>query len=189
MSQLFDKAKIIGNVNPDRFLAEIADYPELWSEITIRQDYKDSAHKDTESIFLRWSKGLNVSSAFNELTAIDYPAATKLKNCYKLAQEVGRLVEATELGKVIIAKLKPNGFITKHSDMGVYADKFERFHVVLKSKEGNSFDIAEESFKMNEGEIWVINHKQEHSVVNNSSSDRIHLIIDCVAPNYRKDRP
>ena len=33
---------------------------------------------------------------------------------------------------------------------------------------------------MKQGEIWEINNQEEHSVVNDSIFDRIHLIIDWI---------
>ena len=50
------------------------------------------------------------------------------------------------------------------------------------------------TIKLFEGEIWEINNKRTHSVVNSGDSARIHLISDWVLPGERcccgkKQRP
>lgn len=162
--------------------------PELWNEISTRQDYPGSAHLDTESIFLRWCKGLDVEAAFTEIPAFDFPAMGKLPEARELINETLQLAGATELGRVLIVSLRAGGKILPHADEGAYADHYERFHIVLESEEGNIFNCGNESERMRPGELWCFNHKTKHEAWNHSANPRIHLIIDAVAPKYRKER-
>lgn len=167
--------------------------PELWKQITARQTTPGSPHTDTESIFLRWCKMDSLMSVFTEIPAFDWSAYDELPEAREIVDRVLREVGAKELGRVLIAKLEPNGFITPHADEGDYADHYERFHVVLKSAKGNEFFSETDahnwhSEEMLTGELWWFNHKDRHCVHNGSSEPRIHLIVDAVAPEYRRQR-
>lgn len=165
----------------------------LFDQITGRQDTPGSPHGDTKAIFLRWSKELTVHAAFNDLEAVDFPAFSELPEARELVAEVVKLVGATKLGRVLITSLKPNGVIHPHADEGAVADHYERFHVVLKSESGNFFHSQVSKFEtehvfMKEGEVWWFNHKRPHWLKNNSECERIHLIVDAVAPQFRRER-
>lgn len=175
-------------LNVSKLLSAIKAQPSLFSEITGRQDYEGSAHKDTQSIFLRWCKGLSVDSAFSEIPAFDFPAMGKLPEAQELINYAVRRVGARQLGRVLIASLRPGGTIVPHADEGAYADYYERFHIALQSDEGNWFRCEDEAVFMAAGDLWCFNHKAEHQVRNYSDRDRIHLIIDMVAPQFRSER-
>lgn len=165
----------------------------LFDKITGRQDTPGSPHSDTKAIFLRWCKDLTVEAVFNDLEAVDREEFSEISEAREIVAEVVKTVGATKLGRVLITTLKPNGSILPHADEGAVADHYERFHVVLKSEPGNFFysQISKSSgeyLHMKAGEVWWFNHKRPHWLENNSEQDRIHLIIDAVAPKYRRER-
>lgn len=177
------------DISVGRLMHKINQHPELWAQITARQDTPGSPHKDTESIVLRWAEDQSISAVFNDVRAVDYPAAEVLM------PEVGRVMQALMhgidpeqklmLGRVLIVKLKPGGCITPHMDEGYYADFYDRFHVVLSSARGSAFVVGNEKRAFNQGEAFWFNHKREHTAVNDSSEDRIHLIADVRSPKHR----
>lgn len=166
---------------------------ELWSQIVARQLTPGSPHRDTETIFLRWSEKLSVDTVFTDLKAVDYPAFDKLPEARALVTQVLNTIEADALARVILVKLKPGGVITPHSDEGPYADCYERFHLAVTGNPACWFSVAlsahaAEQVCMQPGELWWFNHKREHVYVNSGDTDRIHLIVDCIAPKYRRER-
>jgi Aspartyl/Asparaginyl beta-hydroxylase len=165
----------------------LARQPELWLDETTRQDYAGSAHKDTQSIFLRWCKSLDVNAAFTEIPAFDLSAMGKLREAHELINYTIHRAGGLQLGRVLIVSLRSGGVITPHSDEGVYADYYERFHIALKSEDCH-FYCGDESVQMKTGELWWFNHKETHQVKNLGTEDRLHLIIDMVAPNFRRER-
>ena len=40
---------------------------------------------------------------------------------------------------------------------------------------------------MNEGECWYLNVNRPHRVANHGTSDRIHLVIDCVVNDWLRE--
>ncbi len=172
-------------------LEAIARKPELWRDITARQSTPGSAHKYTESIFLRWARELTIEACFNDIEAVNYPALGELPEALPLIADVIDRVDGGKLGRVLITSLAPGGTISKHSDEGAVADHYERFHICLQSDEGNTFSASidqAETVRMRPGQLWWFNHKAEHWLANHSTRPRLHLIIDVVAPKYRRER-
>lgn len=179
---------LASGLDVSKLAAEIASQPDLFDEVTDRQDYPGSAHRDSKTIFLRWCKGLDVKSAFSEIPAFDFPAMGKLATARELINYAIHRAGAQQLGRVLVVSLRPGGVVTPHADEGAYADFYERFHIVLKSEPGNIFRCEDETVEMKTGDLWCFNHKTEHEVRNMSDSNRIHLIIDMVAPEFRRER-
>lgn len=174
--------------------AAIEARPELWGEITDRQSYPGSAHRDTEAVFLRWCAGRDAISAFTDLQSVEYRAMHVLhREAWPLLDAVYAAVGGRELGRAMVVNLKPGGSITPHADEGAYADTFERFHVPLRSGADCFFHVAGEresyeTVRMRPGELWWFNHKQTHWVGNVSHEPRWNLIVDIKAPAYRRER-
>lgn len=160
----------------------------LWREVTLRQDLAGSPHKDTECIFLRWCADQSLEAAFTDLEAVDYPALLRIPEFRSAIGYVAGEVEGRRLGRAIVTKLKAHGSIDLHADEGDYADHYERFHLILKSDGECKFHCGLEEVSMMPGELWWFDHKKEHMVINHGDQERIHLIVDVVAPNYRQER-
>lgn len=186
-------AKITEGIEVLPLLQRLETQPELWDEITARQDTPGSPHSSTRTIFLRWSKEMSLEAVFNSTEAVDYPALSKLPEAQGIIREVMDAVGSGELGRVLIVELGPWAAVDKHADTGVYADHFERFHVPLAHSDGSVFYVEDtpgcgQYAHMRAGEVFWFNHKKEHFAVNDSDFTRIHMIIDCVAPKYRRER-
>lgn len=167
-------------------LDALAAQPSLWDEITVRQAAPGSPHHDTECIWLRGPRDITLDTVFNELRAVDYPSMHELAQAvYPLVAPVLREIGSTQLGRVLIVKLKPGGVIDPHEDTGRYAKAYSRFHLVLTSAPGNTFTCDNQTVHMQPGELWWFNHRGEHSVRNDSDTDRIHLIFDAQVPGFQ----
>lgn len=175
-------------------LTELASHKALWSLHSERQTTPGSPHVDTQTIVLLGPQdGLTADAAFNCLQTKEFEGWQALRECRILTSIVWDLVYAGRPGRVMVVKLKPGGFITPHADEGVYADTFERFHLSLDSLPGNVFysetrEGCGEFVHMRPGELWWFNHKRSHHVCNMSDLPRLHLIVDCVASAYRRER-
>lgn len=160
--------------------------PELWDEITVRQEAPGSPHHDTRCIWLRGPREITLDSVFNDLRSVDYLSMGELaESVYPLVAPILRQLGSTALGRVMIVELKPGGYIDAHEDQGKYAKTFSRFHLVLSSDPGNTFTCEGESVHMAPGELWWFNHRGEHKVRNDSATPRIHIIFDAVVPGIQ----
>jgi hypothetical protein len=193
-NKFFNFRKIAENIDVSALIKKLDEHPELWHENTLRQNYPGSAHKDTECILVRWTKEVTLDAAFNDLKVVHMPGMEIFHHSMdEIATQIIKPLGDLKTGRVIMAKLKPDGLISPHIDEGPYADAFERFHICLKSEPGNQFYVETspgcgEFVYMKPGELWWFNHKAMHTVYNGSETDRIHLIIDAKAPKFRMDR-
>jgi aspartyl/asparaginyl beta-hydroxylase (cupin superfamily) len=77
--------------------------------------------------------------------------------------------------------LKSNSKIDKHIDAGKSLSICHRVHIPIITNKNVLFEIDNEIKNLKEGEMWEINNSEKiHSVVNNSNTDRIHLIVDWI---------
>ena len=171
----------------------------VWQENTWRQNYvvEDerpiSPQQDTEAIMFRWAPDNRIESVRDSLDVVTQPNFWLFPEMQKLLYSCLIWAGATECGRVFVARLKPGGKVVPHLDYGMYADHFERFHLVLASDPGNKFfcgspDGEHETSEMRPGQFFNFNHKEIHWATNESKRPRMHLIIDAVAPAYRRER-
>lgn len=74
-----------------------------------------------------------------------------------------------------LSRLAAKSFITPHVDW--FGEEKIRFHIPIITDEKVYFLINNQRLKMNEGELWYVDISYLHSVLNQSSIDRVHLII------------
>lgn len=168
----------------EEVVQEIKEHAYLWGDIVVRQSYPGTAHRDTNSIFIRGPRVMTPYEYQETLTAYDYPAASILPKTTALVQGALDLIGAKEIGYVIIANLMPGGTISPHIDEGAYADHYQRFHVPLLTNDECGFFIGGQLVSMPLlGTVYRFEHKQEHSAFNYGDTERWHIIIDAVVEN------
>lgn len=156
--------------------------PELWSENTIRQDFPESPHHQTQTILLRFNHFSAPEDALDEHESLDFPAYAKLPQARPLVNGLMARVAGERLGRVMIVRLPAGCKVDPHSDSGSHAAYYDRFHIVLESHEGNMFRVGDETVHMQTGQVWWFQNAIEHEAVNDSQHDRLHLIIDIRTP-------
>src|SRR4051812_842946 len=67
-------AKIADSLDVQALVKAINSHARLWDVITERQNYRGSAHHDTQAIIVRGPRP-ETRDAFNELLTVDYPYA------------------------------------------------------------------------------------------------------------------
>ena len=82
-----------------------------------------------------------------------------------------------------LMNLKASAKILEHTDdMGDTTQREVRIHIPIQTNEQVAFYINHSLITMKEGSVWVGDFSLPHSVENNGSNDRIHLVLDCI-PN------
>ena len=85
---------------------------------------------------------------------------------------------------VIISKLEPGCTIPIHKDAHSTFKHTHRCHMVLQADEGVNFYSVRRVIETKIGDIFELNNdKMYHSVVNNSTRSRYHIIVDCYEGN------
>lgn len=163
--------------------SEANEYYSEWLLDTSRQESYET-HKETFAF---------------ELTSLDYMHAigtpgqciTKRKMSTENARsELLNIVGKAEVlanGKLIRAEfvnMKANSRIRTHKDRSDILYLARRFHVPIKTNEMVLFTSADETRHLETGKLYELNNINYHSVVNNSSDNRIHLIIDVLPEQH-----
>lgn len=158
-----------------------------WKSDTYLRDYPQGPFGEIESIILRFpprsvhetEEALNNHLAnFDQHENIDQPIFKALPEARPLIFGLMALVQGERLGRVIINKVSPGGCIYPHADTPDHARYWDRHHIVLESSPGAVFRAGDEKVYMAKGEVWWFDNTQEHEVINNSASNRIHMIVD-----------
>lgn len=183
--------KLADGVNVKPLVNALYRKPDLWKADDFLRKYPQGPFGDTDTIYLRFQDHVQVQSAEeeelykqNKLAGHDLhecpwrPEVDQLPEARALIMALMTATGATRLGRCMINRLVPGGKIFRHADSPWHASYWDRYHIVLQSEPGNVFMCGDEQLWMRPGEIWWFQNAIEHEVVNNSSDDRIHLVVD-----------
>lgn len=100
----------------------------------------------------------------------EWPVAAKL---------LSRLC-VSEPEMLVFYYLEAGAVLHPHRDLtGASLNDRVRFHVPIKTNDGVEFIVHGEKIKMLPGELWCLDTSYKHSVKNEGSETRIHLIVEC----------
>lgn len=89
------------------------------------------------------------------------------------------------LKAVRLMRLRAGAVIKPHRDHGLSLEDGEaRLHLPIHYSDDILFNVDRQPVPMRAGELWYINADREHEVRNHGASDRINLVIDCVANDW-----
>jgi len=94
------------------------------------------------------------------------------------------VVDTFECGKemVRLLRLAPNSRVLEHRDEKLNAERgVVRVHVPVLTNASVYFLLDGERVVLREGEAWVLDLSLPHRIDNRGTSDRIHLVIDCLS--------
>ncbi len=152
--------------------------PDLWNANTLRTAHPGTAHSEVDDIWLWFNATDTPETVPDDRETIPYPAWPRLPQVRPLIFDLMRRVEGTRLGRVIVTRLAPGKSIAPHADAGAPADYYERYQFALQSLPGCLFTIGDETVSFATGDVWHIDNRETHAVVNNSADDRLAMIVD-----------
>lgn len=115
-----------------------------------------------------------------------YVDTAALSRCPSVNDVLGQFKCETE--SVRFLRLGPGAEILEHRDYKLsFEDGVARVHVPVKTTSGVEFLLDGNRVEMAEGEAWYLNFNLRHSVKNNGSSERVHLVIDCIVNDWFED--
>jgi hypothetical protein len=91
-------------------------------------------------------------------------------------------VEKAYFIRAILVRMSANSEIAEHSDNGYSLSRVHRIHLPIVTNKKVEFFVDGHSQSLSEGELWEINNRKNHSVINKSDEDRVHFIFDFVIP-------
>lgn len=176
--------KIAAGVDTLPLVSALQRQPGLWNQKRFRTTFERTPHGAVDDIWLRFSddsRTTDTAAVMADGECVWHPAAAALPQARPILLDLMRRLEAYQLDRVIITRLKPGGVILPHADNeGAYVHDphRHRYHVVLQGLPGSLYRTGNETVCMLTGEVYWFDALTEHEVVNNSSDDRIHLLAD-----------
>ena len=90
-------------------------------------------------------------------------------------------VAKAEPARAFLARMAPNSEIRRHKDKGNVSAKTHRVHLPIFTNSSCLFTVGDETEHLAAGELWLIdNTNKYHSVINNGTEYRVHLIVDLI---------
>jgi hypothetical protein len=171
---LLDKERLIGGcvrlrvaIDAGRLRSQVAGLPpSMWGTSAGRV----GVHRAAEALFLR-----GYAPAEGDLPVADRPALDSLPFARTLIEE---LIPATPL-RCLLARLPADTTIATHVDRPPYFGKTLRLHVPIETNPDVFMVAAGLTYRMQAGEVWVLNNSAPHAVWNaHPRLARTHLICD-----------
>ena len=178
----------IGDIDVTRFAQQAAKITDAeWTADAFRQKTYE-VHKQTQTIRLIMDedgrhRDPTYHPSYEIYKELVDPIETFIRRQFEQTLKAKRLRKKHGRGyfiRMILVKLLANGSIPHHVDQGETLSKSHRMHLPIITNEQNLFSVGDTEMHMKAGELWEINNRREHGVVNSGSEDRIHLIIDYV---------
>lgn len=174
------------NIDPIRVLVEELD-PQQWETEAIRQQ-RYEAHRDTRIIPLVHDYDFRHTQptrhpALETFGPVIRHVLGTTADYFDKSEKGEKLIEKHGLGYFIrcnLVQLLPGGEITEHRDMNFSLTHAHRVHVPIITNDKVWFTVGGETLNIPDGEIYEINNRRPHSVVNEGDEPRVHLIMDYV---------
>lgn len=180
------------NVAP--LMLAIARRPDLWKEDSYLRHYPQGPFGMVDSIMLRFPEKVvfegpdaeeklalykaNRLPGFDQHHSVTQPAYLALPEARPLVMSLFHAVGGVQLGRVMINKIAPGGHIVAHADTPEHCSRFKRYHIVLQSAPGVNFRCEDENTYWETGSAFFFRNDLVHEIWNDSSIDRIHLVMD-----------
>jgi hypothetical protein len=85
-------------------------------------------------------------------------------------------------------RLKAGSSIKEHRDHKLsFEDGEIRVHIPVATNPGVEFVLNAVNVRMLEGECWYHNFNLPHRIANRGTTDRVHLVIDCVVNDWLRE--
>lgn len=138
---------------------------------------------DWSGIALRAAKGAHVQ-LYSDPNAKDGFVDTEMMARCSYVPKVLETFQC-EMTSVRFLKLGAGSQIRRHRDYQLgFEDGEIRIHIPVLTNPQVEFILNDERLDMKEGEAWYLNFNHYHSVSNNGSTDRVHLVMDCVVNDW-----
>lgn len=182
--------KIAERIDVKPLLAELEEQPELWGQQVWRKTIAGGPHREMTDIWVRYNSPERIGEPgfTDEHDSVWYPAYERLPALRVIIFPLMTLVEGERLGGVLITKIPPGAGIAPHVDAGWHVEYYDKFYVSLKSAPGAKFVCHEgdETLEPKPGECWRFDNRLMHSVRNESTEDRVTLIV-CIRTHLYQD--
>ncbi len=177
-----DRARLPFAFDPAALQADLATVEAMnWVDHFVKQNYEGQ----WDVLPLRHVAGAThpIMQAYSPPDATEFvdaaildrtPAFRAVLDAFQCPVKVARLM-----------RLTPGSLIREHADHDLAADWGQaRIHVPVTTNPGVTFLLNRRPVAMAPGEVWYLRLSDPHAVTNEGETDRVHLVVDCVANDW-----
>ena len=168
---------ILGSINSHRSLKQkVQNITEKeWNSFVERKVFLDQRHSLTVPLY---NDPDPENEVFNK-TIINESLLEKLSSeLLEIENVVKKTYPNYKIRRSMLVLLPAGKDVEQHTDMGYHLENVHRIHVPIKTNKDVTFLVGNKVVPMEEGSVVEINNNIPHSVKNNSTEDRVHLIVD-----------
>jgi hypothetical protein len=155
-----------------------------WVDHFVRQNYEG----DWTVLPLRFTAGAThpIMQAYSSPTAVAFEDGPLLDRTPCFREVLARF--ECPLQAVRLMRLAPGSVIKEHRDHDLAAEwGTARIHIPVVTNADVEFLVNRTPVAMEPGSVWYLRLSDPHSVANRGTTDRVHLVIDCVANDWLTD--
>lgn len=177
---MLDVLQLPLSFDPARLQADLAMLaPEEW----VRHFNKPYYEGEWSGVALRSVNGEDGRLYPDPTARAQYADTPTLARCPYFQEVLATFQCPLEAARLLM--LRAGSSIREHKDYNLgYDDGEVRFHIPVVTDAAVEFYLNQQRVVMREGECWYLDFNLPHRVVNNSSVDRVHLVIDCVVNDW-----
>lgn len=147
--------------------------PAVWEAHFNRALYRG----DWSGVILRGNGGSALYP--NPHSSAPFADTAELAHCPSVRRAIAAL--SCQTTAVRFLRLGPGSEIYEHRDYDLTPESNEaRLHLCVRSNEDVRFELDGRLLPMQRGECWYVDVSRPHRVVNAGTSDRLHLVVDCL---------
>lgn len=155
--------------------AALADHPEVWNRHTGRTSPEDSPHHEVDDIFIRFAApGADVTRDYD---SVWYEPMSSLIGVRTAVYDLARHLHADRIGGVLITRIPPGKSVHPHIDRGWHAGYYRKYGIQIASAPGQAFCFDGVRFESEPGDVYEFRNDVSHWVKNDSSEERITMIV------------
>lgn len=162
---------------------------EQWNSFALRQQ-RYEVHQHTQTIGLVYDPDFRHSHPTRLPTLKIFEAALRpvlwmAADHFEETDAAKTLIRENGAGYFIrasLVRLAAGSSIAAHQDMNFSLTHSHRIHLPIITNDQVLFAVGNETITMREGQLTEINNRRVHSVHNNSTENRVHLVLDFVLP-------
>lgn len=166
----------------NRLIDQLDKSPHVWNTHKLRTETYGTPHTQVSDIWVRYNDWANFDGDAAKFVlephqSTWYGVIEYIPAVVKLVVDVFNEVEGKELGGVLITKVPPGGEVAPHIDNGWHARYYDKYAVQLKGNQDQVFWFEDSELRPEPGDLYTFNNSKTHAVYNNSTEDRMTLII------------
>ena len=180
-AQLPDRVRLPLVFDPGLLRRDLATIDRDWIDHLVRQNYEGS----WSVLPLRHAAGAShpVMMIYSDPTASEFVDGPLLARTPFFREVLAQF--RCPLHAVRLMRLTPGSIIKPHRDHDLAAEwGAARIHVPITTNPDVEFLLNGTPLTMRPGEAWYLRLADEHAVANRGTTDRVHLVIDCIADDW-----